>query len=101
MVHAMSDTSTNSRNAARASTNYLAGLEWRRGVCSARVLDISMTGARLATHEQIAIGESVILTTVRMGARPGVVVRFGDGEVGIRFTDEISRNFEASAAKPH
>jgi len=91
----MADTLDNARSAPRAATNHLAGLEWRRGVASARVVDMSMTGARLATHEQIAIGENVVLTTVRMGARPAVVVRFGDGELGIKFTDDIARDFEA------
>ena len=69
--------------------------------CVARrapVIDMSMTGARLATHEQIAIGERVMLTTVRMGVRSGVVVRFADGELGVRFTDDISEAHEARMA---
>jgi hypothetical protein len=57
-----------------------------------------MTGARLATHEQIAIGEKVLLTTVRMGMRSGIVVRFADGELGVCFTDEIAEAHKARMA---
>lgn len=94
----MSNAPDNHRNAARAATNYLAGIAYRRGNLTARVIDMSMTGARLATHEQIAIGEKVVLTTVRMGTRTGVVVRFADGELGLRFTDEIAEAHEARMA---
>ncbi len=94
----MSNAANNKRKAARAATNYLAGIEYRRGQLTARVIDMSMTGARLATHEQIAIGEKVMLTSVRMGARPAVVIRFEDGELGIRFTDEIAAAHEARMA---
>lgn len=94
----MSNASDNHRNAARAATNYLARMDYRRGQVTARVIDMSMTGARLATHEQVAIGERVVLTTVRMGMRSGVVVRFADGELGIRFTDEIAEAHEARMA---
>jgi len=94
----MSNVADNKRKAARAATNYLAGVTYRRGNLTARVIDMSMTGARLATHEQIAIGEPIVLTTVRMGARPGVVVRFADGELGIRFTDEIAEAHERRMA---
>ena len=56
----MSNTPDNHRNAPRAATNYLARIEYRRGQLTARVIDMSMTGARLATHEQIAIGERTV-----------------------------------------
>ncbi|MBB4633590.1 PilZ domain-containing protein [Sphingosinicella soli] len=91
----MSNDADNKRSATRAATNHLAGIQYRRGNLTARVIDMSMTGARLATHEQIAIGEKIVLTTVRMGARAGVVVRFVDGELGVRFTDEIAAAHEA------
>ena len=94
----MADTLTNARKSARAATNHLAGLEWRGGITSARVVDMSLTGARLATHAVIGVGERVVLTTVRMGARPAEVVRFADGELGIRFTDDIARDAEARGA---
>jgi hypothetical protein len=94
----MSNAAQNNRNAIRAATNYLAGIEYRRGSLTARVIDMSMTGARLATHEQIAIGEKIVLTSVRMGARPGIVVRFADGELGVRFTDEIAEAHKARMA---
>ncbi len=94
----MAEEPQNKRKAARAATNHLAGIEYRRGHLTARVIDLSMTGARLATHEPIAIGEQVVLTSARMGARPAVVVRFSEGELGIRFTDEIARAHEARMA---
>jgi hypothetical protein len=94
----MSNAPDNHRNAARAATNYLARMDYRRGQVTARIIDISMTGARLATHEQIAIGEKVLLTTVRMGMRSGIVVRFADGELGVCFTDEIAEAHKARMA---
>jgi hypothetical protein len=84
----------NQRRATRASTNHLAGIEWRGRIGNARVLDLSMTGVRIATHEPLAVGDTVIVTTVRMGTRPGRVVRADHGEFGIHFTDELARGVE-------
>ena len=81
----MSNTPDNHRNAARAATNYLARMDYRRGQVTARVIDMSMTGARLATHEQIAIGERVVLKgyrRLRRGVNPEI-------EIG-RFLTEVS-----------
>lgn len=83
------------RKAARASTNHLAGIEWRGRKGNARVLDLSLTGIRIATHEKLAIGDKVIVTTVRMGSRPGEVVRADHGEYGIHFTDTLARDIES------
>lgn len=96
----MVGTLDNQRASARAATNHLAGIAWRGGVGNARVIDISMTGARIATHEMLMIGESVVLTTVRMGARPGTIVRAEYGEYGIHFTDDLAKDVEAGAQKP-
>lgn len=96
----MAITLTNGRKAPRAATNHLAGLEWRNGVVNARVIDLSMTGARLASHTVIPVGEPVTMTTVRMGSRPATVVRADANEIGIRFTDEIARDYEARGPVP-
>ena len=96
----MAITLTNGRKSPRAATNHLAGLEWRKGTVNARVIDLSMTGARLATQTAIAVGEPVTLTTVRMGSRPAIVVRTADSEISISFTDDIAREFDARRSVP-
>lgn len=94
----MPKTISNSRNAVRASTNHLSTLEWRRGKASARVLDISMTGARLATHADVLVGAEVKLTTVRMGTRPARITRVEDGEVALKFIDDLALKIEGRPA---
>jgi hypothetical protein len=84
-------TDSDARAQARASTDHLAGLDWAGGRVNARVLDVSLTGARVVTTAPVAAGDEVVLTTVRMGGRPGRVVRRNGDEVGLLFNDELAR----------
>ncbi len=92
----MIDASQNARSSVRATTNHLASIEWHGGSASAKVMDLSITGARIATQAIIPVGTEVIMSTVRMGSRPGHVVRGQDGEIAIHFTDAFARSVEAN-----
>jgi hypothetical protein len=95
----MANSLPDARRAVRAATNHLANVAWEGGAASARVLDMSLLGARIATHAMLREGQTVVLTTVRMGSRPATIVRAGDGEMGLKFIDEVASEVETRSRR--
>ena len=75
------------RRQVRADTDHLAALDVDGKTLNVRVLDVTMTGARVQLSAEISGDGVLTFKSVRMGSRPARLVwREGD-MVGLRFID--------------
>lgn len=88
------------RRQTRAETDQIVRIERRGDAHKGRLLDIAMTGARVACKTRLREGDRVVFRSVRMGERPAEVVWSEKGVLGLRFTDDAASEAERRGQPP-
>lgn len=88
------------RRQVRAGTDQVVRLDVEGRAVKARLLDLALTGARVACKADMRAGDAVTFRSARMGERPAEVVWADDGIVGLRFTDAPAAEAERRGLPP-